>query len=439
MPIRFSGPQPERDFDVREPEGAVDEVEKLEEGEDLGFDFLGRREDVGVVLRERAHARQARRHARQLVAVQPAEIGEAHRQVAVRPVLHLEDQVVAGAVHRLDAELPLLDVREKHVLAVVRVVARSLEELHVEDLGRDDLFVAAPPVFAAEHLQEAVVQDRSLRQEEGRGRRPRVKRDELELLAELAVVAGLRLLEPREVLVELLLREEAGRVDPLEHRVLLVALPVGPGGVRELEHAELAGRGHVRAAAEVDEVLLPVAGDPVVRDAPDDLDLQGVLLGVEDPDRLVLRHLEALDRVVLGDDPAHLRFDRRQVLRREGALRVEVVVVAVLDRRADADLDRRKEALDGVGRQVGRRVAIELEGLGRFRRDDRDRRVGLEARRQVHELAVDLRPQGILGEPRPDPLGDLAQGGSRRNLPRRSVGQRDRHRLRQGFHCLLLS
>ena len=34
-------------------------------------DLLGRAEDVGVVLRERAHAREAVQHARPLVAVQP--------------------------------------------------------------------------------------------------------------------------------------------------------------------------------------------------------------------------------------------------------------------------------------------------------------------------------------------------------------------------------
>src|SRR4030095_8156033 len=104
--------------------------------------------------------------------------------------------------------------------------------------------------------QEAVVERRALRMEEGRRRRPRVKRVQIELLAELAVVARPRLLQTRQVLVQVLLCQEAGAVGALEHRFLLVALPVRPGGVRELEDAELARGRNVRSAAEVDEVLL---------------------------------------------------------------------------------------------------------------------------------------------------------------------------------------
>jgi hypothetical protein len=45
-----------------------------------------------------------------------------------------------------------------------------------------------------------------------------VEEVEPQLLAELAVVARAGLLHPVEVLVQLLLGEERGPVDPLEHR-----------------------------------------------------------------------------------------------------------------------------------------------------------------------------------------------------------------------------
>ena len=51
--------------------------------------------------------------------------------------------------------------------------------------------------------------------------------EQVELLAELAVVALLGLFEPLQVLFELFRREERGAIDALHPMVLLVALPIG--------------------------------------------------------------------------------------------------------------------------------------------------------------------------------------------------------------------
>ena len=57
---------------------------------------------VRVVLREAAHAEQAVQHARALVAVDRAQLAQAHRQVAVAVLLVRVDQDVERAVHRLE-------------------------------------------------------------------------------------------------------------------------------------------------------------------------------------------------------------------------------------------------------------------------------------------------------------------------------------------------
>ena len=59
--------------------------------------------------------------------------------------------------------------------------------------------------------------------------------EEVELLAELAMVALLGLFELLEVLVQILLGEERGAVDALQLRVVLVAFPVGAGDGEQLE------------------------------------------------------------------------------------------------------------------------------------------------------------------------------------------------------------
>ena len=74
-------------------------------------------------------------------------------------------------------------------------MARDPEELGIEDLGRDDLFIAAAPVLLAEVREQPVVERGALRQEERGRRRERMEREEFELAAELPVVARTGLLE----------------------------------------------------------------------------------------------------------------------------------------------------------------------------------------------------------------------------------------------------
>ena len=87
---------------------------------------------------------------------------------------------------------------------------------------------------------------------------------EVELAAELAVVALLGLLEPVEVLRERLLGLPGGAVDALELLVLLVAAPVRRGGAHQLERRDALGGRQVRAAAQVLPGQLAVAAEVVV-------------------------------------------------------------------------------------------------------------------------------------------------------------------------------
>ena len=103
---------------------------------------------------------------------------------------------------------------------------------------------------------------------------------------EPSVVALLRLLQPLEVLVELVPGREERAVDALQLRAVLVAAPVGAGDAGQLERPDLAGRPNVPAAAEVGEVGVGAEAERV-----------GV--GAELVDQLELERLvgEALARV----------------------------------------------------------------------------------------------------------------------------------------------
>ena len=196
------------------------------------------------------------------------------------------------------------------------------------------------------------------------------EREQVELDAELAVVARLGLLEAVQVLVERLLRLPRGAVDALEHRALLVAAPVRARDLRELERAEPLGRRHVRAAAQVDELDVGRRRRCGTRETPLSPPTSPASSSSATPVRtfsmisLLVRLVgEHRERVVVGRPrrgrtagrPARSRASRASMLAEVvvGEVRavgqLEVVVEAVGDRRADRVLRAREEVASPPG------------------------------------------------------------------------------------------
>src|SRR5262245_6763958 len=80
-----------------------------------------------------------------------------------------------------------------------------------------------------------------------------VDREEVQLLAEPAVIAAQRFLDALEMGREVLLAGERRAVDALEHLVALVAQPVSARDVGEFERFHAGSRLEVWAAAEIEE------------------------------------------------------------------------------------------------------------------------------------------------------------------------------------------
>ena len=192
----------------------------------------------------------------------------------------------------------------------------GLPQRLVEHLRRVHLLVVAGE--AAAHIGDDRLEQRpALGVPEHDARAFLLEVEQVELAAELAVVALLGLLELLEVGVELLLLGERGAVDAGEHRVVAVAAPIGARDLHQLEGvADLAGRGHVRAAAEVEPVALVVDLDRLVAgNGVDQLDLEALALVAEHLlGLLAVPHLLG-EGFVARDDLAHLLLDRREVLR----------------------------------------------------------------------------------------------------------------------------
>ncbi len=207
-------------------------------------------------------------------------------------------------------------------------------------------------------------------------------------------------------------------------------------------------RRHVRPAAQVDEPGVAVEGrmrlrhrgrvlvgadlargrrarHRICRGVVDDLQLERVV-GEDDP-RLIGADLVADERLSLGDDLPHPCLYPLEVVRVEGAAagQVEVVVEAVLDRRADAERgpweqveDRLREHVRG-GVPDGEQAAFGLGG------DDGDLGPVAERRGQVALFAVDDRDHRRLGQTRSDGDGEITRGGAGGHRSRRPVRQPD--------------
>jgi hypothetical protein len=215
---------------------------------------------------------------------------------------------------------------------------------------------------------------------------------QVQLAADLAVVAALGLFQPREVRFQRVLGGERGAVDPLEHLVVLVATPVGPRDRHQLEVRHGRGGRQVGSFAEVDEIALAVQAHGRVGDALDDLDLVRLAALAKEADRLGLGQILALDRLRGAGQLTHRRLDLLEIVRGEGAVELEIVIEAVLDRRADRQLGAGEEPFDRLGHQVRGAVAEDLAAVGRVERQRLDGGVAGQRRAQVARPPVHLEP-----------------------------------------------
>ena len=260
-----------------------------------------------------------------------------------------------------------------------------MEQPLLGDVGGADVLEALLDVPAADVVLHLPLDHAALGVEDHQAGADLVgEAEQVEVAAELAVVAPLGLLDPVQVLLERLLGLPGGAVDPLELLVLLVAAPVRRGAAHQLERRDpLRGR-QVRAAAQVAPRDVAVAADVVVDGelAGADLDARALgrvvgLAGALEPDQLDLVGLvlQLVERVGVGGDPAgellallddlpHPGLDLLEVLGHERGLDVEVVVEAVLDRRADAEPGVREHLLHGLRHHVRGRVAQDVAAVG---------------------------------------------------------------------------
>ncbi len=165
----------------------------------------------------------------------------------------------------------------------------------------------------------------------------------------------------------------------------------------------------MRPGAEVGVVALAVEADffALARVLADQLHLVFLMLFLHQRDGGVLVQLEALERQVLLDDLLHLGLDAAQVLRRERARQVEVVVEPVLNRRADGEARVGEQVFDGLCHDVRGRMPVRLFALRVVEGENLQLAVLFHRRAQVDHFAVQLGSAGRAVKPRADGARDV--------------------------------
>src|SRR6185295_12967377 len=131
---------------------------------------------------------------------------------------------------------------------------------------------------------------------------------QVHLTAEAAMVAFLGFFQPMDVLIELRLIRPSGAVNAREHRIFGIATPIGAGYLHQLKsRTDLAGRSHMRAAAEVKPFALLVNSDLLSgRNGVDKLDFE-ILAAISEYLLRILARPDFLgERPISRDDLAHL-------------------------------------------------------------------------------------------------------------------------------------
>ena len=374
---------------ILEAKAAVHFVDQVVHALDLVADLLGGHEDVGVILSEAAHAHEAVQGAALLVTVHQTQLAGADGQVAVAPQLAHVDQHAAGAVHGLDGEVGLIDLGGVHVLFVVIPVTGALPQAAVEHDGGLDFFVASLAVDLTPVVLQQVAQNHSLGVEEGEAGALVLHVEQIQLAAQLAVVALLGFLDAVQMLLQLFLGGEGGGIDTAQHLVVLIATPVSASHVGQLEGLDVAQVGQVGAHAQVGKVTHLIEGDLFAfGQILNQFHLVGLFLLPEVSDGSFPLHQVAAGTDALLGAVHHFLLDLGQVFGGEGHFHIEVVVEAVGDGGADGHLGVGVELLDGHGHQVAGGVEEHLAAFGVVKGDGGDGLAGGHRSEEILHGAV---------------------------------------------------
>src|SRR6266850_1841866 len=193
---------------------------------------------MSIVLGKATDTGQSMQYPAALEPVHRAPFGKPHRQVAVGSAAALVNTQVERAIHGLQIVELLLDFDWRiHVLSVEAQMAARLPQTRPADMRRVHEVVAGFEMLLLAILFGNMSNESAFGMPQNKSAANRIGMDaeQIQFLAQFAVIAFLCLLETDEIVFELLLRVECDAIDPLHLLALLVSSPVSARYARQPE------------------------------------------------------------------------------------------------------------------------------------------------------------------------------------------------------------
>ena len=167
----------------------------------------------------------------------------------------------------------------------------------------------------------------------------------------------------------------------------------------------------MRAGAQIHKVALTIEGNRrILTQIVDQFHLVGLALFLHQSNSLGTGQFKAFNAVVALDDVGHFLFYFAQEIVGKGLVSVEIVVEAVIDSRADGQLDIGAQLLNGLGQHMGSRVAQHALGVVVRKGQKFHFAVMIQRVPHFHNLAVHAGAERVLFQLLADLTGDIQQG-----------------------------
>ena len=202
-------------------------------------------------------------------------------------------------------------------------------------------------------------------------------------------------------------------INTLEHLVVFIAAPVGTSNAHKLERLYTARGGAMRAGTQVGEVALGIGADNgIFRQVFNQFHLVGFIFCLEFGQSFFPGQFIAHQRIVGFDDFAHFFFNGSQIFRRKNVFTVQVIVEAFVNGRANGKLRAREQMLNGLGHDMGSRMANGMEAFFRIRSNEFHLGIVVQGIAQIFVDTVNLGQQGLFAQFLGQALGNGQQAAA---------------------------
>ena len=246
---------------------------------------------------------------------------------------------------------------------------------------------------------------------ENQARRLFLEMKQVLFTSQFAVIPLLRLFQAMQVLLQCLPVRPGSAVDALQHFITGITAPVSASQPGQFERGKFAGTGHVRTAAQVNELTLPVQRQFLMRgNGFDDLCLVLLSHATKECNSLIPWHDRTADTEVLLGQFHHFFFDCGKVIRGKRPFKSEIVIKTVFDNGADCHLCLRKQFFHRLRHQMSAGVAQYLQACFVPVGNDAQGRISVNQVGSIDQAAVHFTGQGRPGQAGPDVRGNIQNG-----------------------------